>query len=245
MDIEKQLSTGINDKTLAEFVIALHDQSKTLPEFKKKLQEVGAEFPDSFIDNIDRLILNTHPKHKKTSLDPISKFSEANASGDPTMLSEREKKARMFPGLSRPDQEWHSSNEFDGLDEDATAKEVDDLMSQLEGVASKRTRNRPTAGDFLDGTDSPSSKRRRPNSPIRQAQQRSPSPPRGRTVRSDYSMGHSQSNGRRHQLDPTPLLYKIYNGRISSLKEFGAFIQLEGVVGRVEGMLPYELTKSK
>ncbi len=244
MVIEKQLSTGINDKTLAEFVIALHGQSKTLPDFKKKLQEVGAEFPDSFIDNIDRLILNTHPKHKKTSLDATSKFSEANVSGDPTMLSEKEKTARLFPGLSRPDQEWRPSNEFDGLEKDANAKEVDDLMSQLEGVASKRARNRPTAGDFMDSTEPPSPKRRRPNSPPRQARRRSPSPPRGRTVRGDYSMGHSQSNGR-HQLDSAPLLYKIYNGRVSTLKEFGAFIQLEGVAGRVEGMLPYELGKAK
>ena len=54
--------TGINDKTLAEFIIALHDDSKTLPEFKQKLKETGADFPDSFVENIDRLVLSMHPK---------------------------------------------------------------------------------------------------------------------------------------------------------------------------------------
>jgi hypothetical protein len=59
--------TGLNDKTLAEFVIELHDQSKTLADFKAKLKEVGADFPESFVENIDRLVLTLHPKHKKKS----------------------------------------------------------------------------------------------------------------------------------------------------------------------------------
>jgi ATP-dependent RNA helicase DHX8/PRP22 len=36
-------------------------------------------------------------------------------------------------------------------------------------------------------------------------------------------------------LDERPVIFKIYSGRISSLKDFGAFVQLEGVAGRVEG----------
>ena len=37
------------------------------------------------------------------------------------------------------------------------------------------------------------------------------------------------------QLDERPVLYKIYDGKVSSLKDFGAFVQLEGVAGRFEG----------
>jgi ATP-dependent RNA helicase DHX8/PRP22 len=59
---------------------------------------------------------------------------------------------------------------------------------------------------------------------------RSVSPPRGRGVdRGSYGRG-------RGQLDERPVLFKIYGGRVQGLKEFGAFIQLEGVAGRVEGM---------
>src|ERR1700761_1319623 len=58
--------TGINDKTLAEFVINLHDQSDGLDAFAEKLAEVGADFPPSVVQNLDRLILRMHPKHKKS-----------------------------------------------------------------------------------------------------------------------------------------------------------------------------------
>ena len=44
---------GVDGKTFAEFVIALHDESKTLPEFKQKLKDAGADFPDSFVENMD------------------------------------------------------------------------------------------------------------------------------------------------------------------------------------------------
>ena len=49
--------TGINDKTLAEFVISLHDEAKSVQEFKQRLKDTGADFPDSFVENMDRLIL--------------------------------------------------------------------------------------------------------------------------------------------------------------------------------------------
>src|SRR6202035_4927065 len=92
--------TGVNDKTLAEFVINLHEQSKTLPEFKKKLDDVGASFPDSFIENMDRLILNMHPIHKKK---PATSTANANS------LTEEDKKKRLFPGLAKTDQDWPPS----------------------------------------------------------------------------------------------------------------------------------------
>ena len=70
---------GLNDKTLAEFVIELHDHSKTQVEFKQKLKDVGADFPESFIENMDRLILTLHPKHKKKSAKSNGKMK---ANGD-------------------------------------------------------------------------------------------------------------------------------------------------------------------
>jgi ATP-dependent RNA helicase DHX8/PRP22 len=38
-------------------------------------------------------------------------------------------------------------------------------------------------------------------------------------------------------MDDRPVPYKIYTGRVSGLKEFGAFVTLEGVSGRTEGMV--------
>jgi len=46
-------SVAINDKSLAEFVISLHGDSKgDLALFKKKLNDIGAGFQESFIENI-------------------------------------------------------------------------------------------------------------------------------------------------------------------------------------------------
>ncbi|KAJ1902375.1 DEAH-box ATP-dependent RNA helicase prp22 [Coemansia sp. IMI 209127] len=46
---------------------------------------------------------------------------------------------------------------------------------------------------------------------------------------------HRSANSSR--LDETPVQYKIYEGRVTNLKDFGAFVSLDGVKGRVEGMV--------
>ncbi|CCL98141.1 uncharacterized protein FIBRA_00135 [Fibroporia radiculosa] len=212
--------TGHNDKTLAEFVISLHEESKTLPEFKQKLKDVGANFPDSFLDNVDRLILSMHPKHKKKS----SVNGETTA-GDGS-LDETEKRKRLFPGLALQDQDWQPS-----ITKDALMKEVDDMMSQFEGVA-KKARPRPTEDER-----SPKRRRRSSRSRSPSSRRRSPSPAREREYDDRRDNRRGRVNDRRQPLDERPVLFKIYNGRVAGLKEFGAFVQLEGIVGRVEGMV--------
>ena len=213
--------TGLNDKTLAEFVISLHDQSKTLAEFKGKLQEVGANFPESFIENVDRLILTLHPKHKKPT-------GKENAAVDGPVLDELDKKKRMFPGLALKDQEWEPT-----APKDAIMKEVDDMMAQLENVQKKKAA-------ITNGEEEERATKRQRRSRSRSPQRRSPSPPRSR--REDrYDDRRSDRRGRA-QLDERPVLYKIYNGRVSGIKDFGAFVQLEGVAGRVEGTGHFVLT---
>ncbi|KAI5121300.1 hypothetical protein M0805_003769 [Coniferiporia weirii] len=209
--------TGINDKTLAEFVISLHDVSKSLPEFKQKLKDTGADFPDSFVENIDRLVLSMHPKHKKK----LSVPGESNAlQGAPN--DDQDKKRRLFPGLALPDQEWRPSAE-----KDIFMKEVDDMMAQLEGVQKKKV-------SLNDGEAERAAKRQR-RSRSRSPRRQTSSPPRGRR---DERYDDRRSGRRGHnQPDDRPVLYKIYSGRVSSLKDFGAFITLEGVAGRIEGLV--------
>ena len=213
--------TGLNDKTLAEFVISLHDQSKTLPEFKGKLQEVGANFPESFIENVDRLILTLHPKHKKK---PAASGKENASDG---VVDEVDKKKRMFPGLALKDREWEPT-----APKDAIMKEVDDMMSQLEGAA-KRARPRTTEEERSPKRLRRSRSRSRSRSPPPPPRRRSPSPHQSRGY--DDRRDDRRGRGSGRQLDERPVLYKIYTGRVNGLKEFGAFVQLEGVAGRVEG----------
>ncbi|CAE6462417.1 unnamed protein product [Rhizoctonia solani] len=232
-------NAGINDKTLAEFIINLHEQSKTQDAFKQKLKDVGADFPESFIENLDRLILSLHPKYKR------KKAKKAKKDGQP--VDETDTKRRMFPGLSLPDQPWQPSNEF-GKDnskdkevdagKDAASKEVDDLMSQLEGVAKKKA-SRPTAADFIE-PEPPSKRPRRDmevDSPPRGGYGRDRDDRRDRDERGGY--GRDEDRGRRPRptFDEAPVLYKIYDGTVQGIKDFGAFVQLEGVQGRVQGMV--------
>lgn len=220
--------TGLNDKTLAEFVISLHDQSKTLPEFKSKLKEVGADFPESFVENMDRLILNMHPKHKKKFSTKGGKKNK-NANGD-TAINEADKKKRQFPGLALADQEPITS-------QDAIMKEVDDLMLQFEGAA-KKSKARSTETER-----SPKRQRRdRSRSWSPSHRHRNPSPPRGR----DYGSRYGDRRGRgRGGVDDKPVLYKIYNGKVSGLRDFGAFVTLEGIAGRAEGRSLWAILNSR
>ena len=47
---------NINDKDLAEFIIALAVKHASLESFKKVLAKNGAKFPDSFTSNLHRII---------------------------------------------------------------------------------------------------------------------------------------------------------------------------------------------
>ncbi|KAL0255471.1 hypothetical protein I308_100275 [Cryptococcus tetragattii IND107] len=225
--------TKLQDKKLAEFVIALHEQSKTTEAFQKKLNEIGADFPEWFIKNLDRLIVTMHPKYKRKAA-KMKATGQSRKSGDGQSIMDEQKQlqARKFPGLSMPDQEWGPGEKY--VDEGA-AKEVhetlpeslstNDTMAQLESIASRR--NRPAAEDYLDGE------------------------PVAKKMRSTISSGHDGSSGRRGEYEPggfrdssrhgrptfdeRPVLYKIYNGTIANITDFGAFVTLDGVERRVNG----------
>lgn len=226
---------GVNDKTVAEFIVALHEGSgKSLANFKSKLQKKGLSPPDSFVETVDRLILTLHPKYKKRQVTKSAK-AQGKAKANDDEVSEIELKRRMFPGLAVKDKEVSPV-----VSDDAFLQELGDL------VAGKK---RPASPNM-----DVSPKRRRPDlSPPRRG--RSPSPRRGDGRDDRYGGGKDVNygdgrngrygdgrgdrtgyrNGGRRQLDERPVLFKIYDGKVSSLKEFGAFVTLEGVAGRVEG----------
>ena len=201
--------------------------SKSLAEFKQKLKDVGADFPESVMENMDRLILTMHPKRKRRqTTNNMQTNDKANGNVD---LDEKDRNRRMFPGLAIKDQEWQPTDK-QPLTKDAVMKEVDDLMAQLEGVREKTK----TVDGSVHSQERRPSRRSRSRSPRRRS--RSPRVAHGRD---DYG---ARGRGRRVE-DERPVLYKIYNGKVSSLKDFGAFVQLEGIAGRVEGTSCCEHTR--
>ena len=101
---ELQNHLGISDKTLAEFVIAQHSQCKSLDQFKKKLDAMGADFPQSLIESVDRLVLAMHPKFKGRK-NGVGELAEDGR-------SKVDEKTRVFKGLALPDREIPWEDDF-------------------------------------------------------------------------------------------------------------------------------------
>jgi ATP-dependent RNA helicase DHX8/PRP22 len=253
---ELQNHLGISDKTLAEFVIAQHEQCKSLAEFKAKLEDMGAEFPNSLVESIDRLVLTLHPKYK------TGKAKDDGADKDEVAEDERGRKARVFKGLAIPDKDvdFEPEEEVEGGEET-----MDDTFAMLESLAGKAKKR--SASPSYDERDRSHSKkyrrsrsRSRSRSPRRDRRDRRqrddndsfvfqdefgrtrtvPRKEEDRTGRRRRRNSSSDDEFRRApapELDDTPVLYKVYTGRVTGIKDFGVFVNLQGVRGKVDGLV--------
>ncbi|KIX08460.1 uncharacterized protein Z518_03116 [Rhinocladiella mackenziei CBS 650.93] len=265
---ELQNHLGINDKTLAEFVIDQHEKcGGQLSEFKDAMVAMGAEFPNSLVESIDRLIVTMHPKYKSR------KQPTPNGNSDLDELDAVGRKAQVFKGLAVPDREQNWDDYEDDMvgqktiDESRPSDDAD-TFALLEGLA----------GKAKNGTNGTSQRRKRSRSPDRDDYprgrkprqkywSRSPSPqeekrprrfrddeydsrPNGyRERHGDRRNGHHTSRRRdyddddgfrrppRQEVDESPVLYKVYDAIINGIKDFGAFASLRGVRGNVSGLI--------
>ncbi|KAL8920039.1 MAG: hypothetical protein Q9208_006494 [Pyrenodesmia sp. 3 TL-2023] len=269
---ELQNHLGISDKTLAEFVIAQHSKCRSLADFKSQLEGMGADFPQSLMESVDRLILTMHPKFKgkKNGSRDDSKAQEPEEE-----LAETEKKARIFKGLAVPDkeQEWEDTILNGKLrDEPAKMDTIDDTFAMLEGLAGKprgpseigngRKRSRSLSDDEGRGrrkkdrywSRSRSRSRKRQSSPERDGYG-SYENEYGRKLKqkhrreSTYREDNDAKSRRRREndklfkrpptpeIDNAPKLFKVYDGTVTGVKDFGAFVNLKRVRGKVDGLV--------
>ena len=180
---------GINEKVLAEYIISQHEASASYEEFKAA---VGSDFPDKFIENIDRLVLTMHPKYAK-------KAKETNNSD----------KSRVFKGLSMPDKEVDYN-----IDRSPDTDDLEDTLAELEALAPQTSRKR---------SRSPSQERRSD----RRQRYRSPESPRRDRSEDRRTYTHREAPRPSHKR-LGPELFQIYEGRVSGVKDFGAFVSLLG-----------------
>jgi ATP-dependent RNA helicase DHX8/PRP22 len=244
---ELQNHLGISDKTLAEFIIDQHSKCSSLKEFKTTLDSFGAEFPPSLVESLDRLILTMHPKNKKKK--------GKDEPSLPELDDEKDKKARIFKGLAIPDQEPPP------LYED---NDIDDTMAMLENLASKPAATHNGNGAVQKRSRSPYDEGRdRRSKKYRRSRSRSLSPRKSRNddyVFDEDEYGRSRPkkrdeerrHGRRRrrddsedqfrrpptpEIDESPIVFKVYTGRVTGVKDFGAFVNLQGVRGKVDGLV--------
>ncbi|KAI9693507.1 MAG: DEAH-box ATP-dependent RNA helicase prp22 [Bogoriella megaspora] len=257
---ELQNHLGLSEKALAEFVIDQHLTCKSLDEFKSKLDEVGADFPTSLIESIDRLVLTLHPKHKAKA------NGHANGTSDGTSGNSHDRKSRVFKGLAIPDMEqvWEPEDSVP-LEVEAKADALDDTFAMLEGLAGKakgekkpRKRSISPDGAFEGGRDTKKRHRHKSGSPSPSRRKDSRGYKNGNNVEED-EFGRSRKRSSRHdksrrsrrdrqededslrpptpEVDDEPVLHKIYSGRVTGIKDFGTFVNLQGVRGKVDGLV--------
>ncbi|KAF7547679.1 hypothetical protein G7Z17_g7555 [Cylindrodendrum hubeiense] len=190
---------GVDDKTLAEFVIAQRVASDSLGGFQQKMNETGGDsFPPSLIESIDRLVRLMHPAMKADK--EAARHSEPDE-----QRSSIHDKAQVFSGLALPDKL-------------APARDpIDDTLAALEALESRDIKRKP-------GTRT--RKRDRSRSPSR-------SPALERYSRGRYRFDRQQTDAK----DDAPVMHKIYDGHVTDTKDFGAFANLHGVEGKVDGLI--------
>lgn len=188
-----------------------------------------------------------HPKYKRKAAKAKAKAAKSNPSQvAPNDIKDMQ--ARKFPGLSVPDQVWSSAEKYveerahiEPEDKLPASISMDDTMAELAAVAARR--NRPAAEDYL--IEERSAKRQRneerdtrhnhsTQSWEQGGGQRDGSRDNGYNGR-PRDVGYGERGRPRPVLDERPVLYKIYNGVVQNIRDFGAFVSLEGLQGRVEG----------
>ncbi|XP_060501949.1 ATP-dependent RNA helicase DHX8 [Panthera onca] len=255
---------GINDKDLAEFVISLAEKNTTFDTFKASLVKNGAEFTDSLISNLLRLIQTMRPPAKpSTSKDPVVKPKTG-----------KEKLKELFPVLCQPD----NPSVRTMLDEDDVKvavdvlKELEALMPSAAGQEKQRDaehrdktkkkkrsrsrdRDRDRERDRERERDRDRDHKRRHRSRSRsrsrtrernkgksryRSRSRSQSPPKDRKDRDKYGERNLDRWRDKHVDRPPPeepAIGDIYNGKVTSIMQFGCFVQLEGLRKRWEGLV--------
>lgn len=229
---ELQNHLGISEKTLAEFIIAQRLQCTKLPEFKEKLAGMGgASWPDSLFDSIDRLVLTLHPKFKSMNGKTITQEDDEKPTRS---LQEKE---TLFKGLSIPDKDVGTTNAGD---------EIDDTLALLEGLAPKPVRDATSRKRSRSPYDEDGRHRRKERRRSRDRRDEEyDDDRRGRRDRKSrrerkYDDDEDDDVLRRPpeaELDDSPVLYKVYDGHVTGIKDFGAFVNLHNVKGRVDGMV--------
>lgn len=223
---------GVSDKTISEYVMAEHGKCADQAAFREKVAEF--DFPESLADSIDRLIRTMHPRHKSTM-----EVSKQNGS------KSEKKETQIFKGLAIADTE-------------PVVDDFDDTFAALENLAGppKTTtgggRKRSVSPARYEDTK-PTKRHRRSRSPRSRDRKRNDEYlfedefGRTRAHRPDRDERDSKRRSRRDsrersgwkepELDDEPVLFKVYDGKVTGVKDFGVFVNLFGVKGKVDGLV--------
>lgn len=254
-ELQNHLGIPDNDarKTLAEFVIAKRLECDSFDEFKNMLPAMGASsLPNSLVESIDRLVCTMHPKLRGKGQQQQEEYRPERT------IQEKE---QIFKGLSIPDKEPEGIDEIDdtlalleGL-ESKTKKGRKRSRSPEAYEDDVRSKKKDRHRDRRDDYEEEKPRRRRDDYDGDYAKDEYS---RGRDRKHDdgYANGDDRKSRRRRgrfddeeddddqfrrppprEVDDAPQLYKIYDGHVTGIKDFGAFVNLHGIRGKVDGLV--------
>ncbi|KUI57489.1 Pre-mRNA-splicing factor ATP-dependent RNA helicase prp22 [Cytospora mali] len=253
-ELQNHLGIPDNDarKTLAEFVIAKRLECDSLDDFKNMLPAMGASsLPNSLVESIDRLVCAMHPRMRG---------QRQQRQEDRRPERTIEEKEQIFKGLSIPDKVPEGPDEIDdtlalleGLESKTKNGRKRSRSPEDVGNAArskKKDRHRDRRDDYDD--DRP---RRRKDDYDGGYAKDDYSRGRDRGYGDDYTNGDRKARRRRgrfddeeddddqfrrpppREVDDAPQLYKVYDGHVTGIKDFGAFVNLHGIRGKVDGLV--------
>lgn len=255
---------GFSDKTLAEFIIHLAASNDNPKAFQAALSQNGAEFPESFVQNLLRIINAINRKSE------VAKISGSVAAG--------KKEAVLYPALAMP-------NSVPSLFDDSSSAKTTNLSSFNSSIITKdkveieseewRSHKEPPTSQSLDKQRERSPQKTRSNSIDRHTSNkndRNRRDERGDTDRHtdrdrerdrdrdkdrdrdrdrhdrdqdrernrnrDEKDSGRYSDNRNHRRRPPsdPEVYGIYDAKITNILDFGCFAELDGFVKK-EGLI--------
>ena len=256
---------GLNDKDLAEFIIHLAEKNDTFDTFKSVLIETsGDSFPDSFIANLLRIIQRMNPsmrqQHQQAQSNNSSTVTGPLTGSNFKTIDTGVKKV-LCPALALPNErvvlDVVNQNREASSDEDKKGEKTKDSSKSHKSSSSshhhqhkkskKSSKHRRRSRSRSEDRSSASS-RSRSRTPPRKQRHRDRSRSPDLNKRSNDRQNSSRDDDRTRKSDkypialnnkePTePLVGDIYDGIVSSLMQFGCFVQLKDFRKKTEGLV--------
>uniref|UniRef100_A0A3Q1FDI9 ATP-dependent RNA helicase DHX8 n=1 Tax=Acanthochromis polyacanthus TaxID=80966 RepID=A0A3Q1FDI9_9TELE len=223
---------GISDKDLAEFVISLAEKQTSFDGFKALLVQNGAEFTDSLISNLLRLIQTMRPPSKaSTSKGKLVRLIQSDfIYYSAPQFALQNPHARIPRAALR--QQRHSRSRSRSRDRDRHRDRDREKDRKRRHRSRSRSRSRSRDRDRHRERDRDRDRGKRRDKTSRWSD-RSPSP------RKEQDRDSDRWKDKHVDRPPPeePSVGDIYNGKVTSIMQFGCFVQLEGLRKRWEGLV--------
>ncbi|GAB1316923.1 DEAH-box ATP-dependent RNA helicase prp22 [Madurella fahalii] len=223
---ELQNHLGVVDKNLAEFIIAQRLDSDTFEMFERNMTRAGGDsLPPSLLESIDRLVRMMHPSMKAKTATIVEN-------------------TRVFSGLALPDNAPASDSVDDAFNElEALELKACNNKSQMQkrGRSRSQSRSPPTRGKRRSRSGVSHRDRPRCRSydggihrvPVADRQQCNRQGREGDDHQEDERISRRPPT----EVDESPILYGIYDGNVTGIKNFGVFVNIHGVSGNLRGLV--------